>query len=584
MARKIRVKKGDEQKTVRGSRSGTHSTDRSVKLREGVVSRLQRQYGNTTVQRMVASGMLRAKLNIGKPGDKYEREADTVADRVMNMPEPRIGRQADPEAGILTRPLADRISPLAQRQIEEEEKVQSQPEEDQEPAQAKFLQRQAAEEEEPVQAKFLQRQTAEEEEPVQAKFLQRQAAEEEEPAQAKFLQRQEEEEEAAQAKFLQRQEEEEEPVRAKFIQGQEEEELQPQTEEEEAPVQAKSNNSKADRSSPAIESGIQSIRGGGRQLAESTRSFFEPRFGADFSGVKVHTDATANHLARSIKAKAFTVGRDVVFGSGQYSPDSSRGKQLLAHELTHVVQQKKETSVQRKIKTNQVALDKYFPAGLPNVKKSNSTYSITSGASYISLKKQIVSDLLLSPRVFKIKGNNLLETAINFINHVNDRKGIVKFASKKKYQFGAGTAFKMNPEYWVKVNNKWRVKPGKNSKEAYEDVNKNPQKYSIACHAATVITMLAGSGFSDLTKDRGVDDQDWVPGDWGYIKNTNFRGSPVGQEGENLINVSPNKFWGHLSKTNTYRSIGGWMNKVKAWHGAAKLLKWRKRPKRGLEN
>ena len=142
----------------------------------------------------------------------------------------------------------------------------------------------------------------------------------------------------------------------------------------------------------------------------------------------------------------------------------------------------------------------------------------------------------------------------------------------------------MNPVYWVKVNNNWRVRPGKNPKEAYEDVNKNPTKYSIACHAATVITMSAGSGFANLKKDSGVGDSDWVPGDWGYIKNTNFPGHPVGREGENLINVSPGRFWGHITKTNTYKSISAWMNKVKGWHGAAKLLKWRKRPKTGLDN
>lgn len=92
--------------------------------------------------------------------------------------------------------------------------------------------------------------------------------------------------------------------------------------------------------SPSVVSGINSIRGGGSPLPESTRAFFESRFGANFSGVRVHTDSNANHLARSINAKAFTVGKDVVFGLGQYTPETSSGRRLLGHELTHVIQQK----------------------------------------------------------------------------------------------------------------------------------------------------------------------------------------------------------------------------------------------------
>jgi hypothetical protein len=70
------------------------------------------------------------------------------------------------------------------------------------------------------------------------------------------------------------------------------------------------------------------------------RSFMEPRFGHDFSGVRIHTDPRAAESARSVSALAYTVGRDIVFDSGRYAPDSPAGKRLLAHELTHVVQQR----------------------------------------------------------------------------------------------------------------------------------------------------------------------------------------------------------------------------------------------------
>ena len=88
-----------------------------------------------------------------------------------------------------------------------------------------------------------------------------------------------------------------------------------------------------------VAAGIGALRGGGSPLPASAREFFEPRFGADFSQVRVHTDARAAGAARSIDANAFTVGRDIAFGAGQYAPQSHGGQRLLAHELTHVLQQ-----------------------------------------------------------------------------------------------------------------------------------------------------------------------------------------------------------------------------------------------------
>jgi len=110
-------------------------------------------------------------------------------------------------------------------------------------------------------------------------------------------------------------------------------------EEEEEMLQAKSAESTTPEVTPAINSDIQSLKGGGRPLSGGERCFFEPRFGADFSAVRVHSDMRAANVARSINARAFTLGRDVVFGAGEYSPETSLGRKLLAHELTHVVQQ-----------------------------------------------------------------------------------------------------------------------------------------------------------------------------------------------------------------------------------------------------
>ncbi len=83
---------------------------------------------------------------------------------------------------------------------------------------------------------------------------------------------------------------------------------------------------------------IRSASRGGASLPADIRDHFEPRFGRDFGGVRVHDDAEAADAARAVRARAYTVGSDIVFGSGEYRADTADGKRLLAHELTHVVQ------------------------------------------------------------------------------------------------------------------------------------------------------------------------------------------------------------------------------------------------------
>ena len=81
-------------------------------------------------------------------------------------------------------------------------------------------------------------------------------------------------------------------------------------------------------------------KGGGAPLDESVRTDMEGRFGQSFGDVRVHTDATASASAESVGANAYTVGSDIVFRSGQFDTSSPVGQRTLAHELTHVVQQR----------------------------------------------------------------------------------------------------------------------------------------------------------------------------------------------------------------------------------------------------
>ena len=264
------------------------------------------------------ASFLQTKLTVNAPNDAYEREADSVAARILQMPE------QDHEHRKLKGGHDDT---LIQRQEEEE-------------AQATPLQREE-EEEEAMQAAPLQRQ--EEEEEAQAAPLQREE-EEEEAMQAAPLQRQEDEEEA-QAAPLQREEEEEEAMQAERLQRQEEE-------EEEIQTLASAPRGRR-RMTARFETRLQHLKStGGVPMTPALRRFMESRFGHSFAHVRVHTNAEAAALSRETGARAFTTGRHIIFNRAEYRPASDVSRQLVAHELTHVLQQQGGLhSVQREIFT-----------------------------------------------------------------------------------------------------------------------------------------------------------------------------------------------------------------------------------------
>ncbi|MFD0861697.1 DUF4157 domain-containing protein [Sungkyunkwania multivorans] len=260
------------------------------------------------------------KLKVGKPGDKYEVEADHMADNVVNNTPDTSGvlQKMEGEEEVQQKPLASDITPIQKKEMEEE------------PAQAKEIQR--MEEEEPVQKQ-------EEEEPVQKQEEEEvQKQEEEESVQAKCKDC---EKEGAVRKM-----EEEEPVQKQEdeeVQKQEEEDVQKQEEEES--VQAKTTGSKINR--PSIESRLSSKKGSGSKMDKAVKTQMEQGFGADFSHVRIHTDSEAAQMSKKMGAQAFTHGNDIYFNKGKYDPASKDGKHLLAHELTHTIQQK--GMVQKKI-------------------------------------------------------------------------------------------------------------------------------------------------------------------------------------------------------------------------------------------
>ncbi len=132
-------------------------------------------------------------------------------------------------------------------------------------------------------------------------------------------------------------EEEEEVQMKSFQSGTPAIQLMGGMEEEEESLQMKGNGPAA--ASASLEQQLVGQRGGGQGLSPEVQQGMEQSIGADFSRVRVHTDSSAVQMNQELNARAFTNGSDIYFNSGQYQPESKGGQHLLAHELTHVVQQ-----------------------------------------------------------------------------------------------------------------------------------------------------------------------------------------------------------------------------------------------------
>ncbi len=267
------------------------------------------------------------KLKIGKPNDKYEVEADAMADQVVQ-------KLAQPSGNTTTK---NTDSEQLQKK-EEEELLQNELDVQQKP----IFESNAEQPEAEVQTKslnvpFLQAKCAacEQEEKVQKK--EDEQSEEEPDLQKKSIfESNEEDGNGVQPKLMlkkteEKPPEEEEPVQLKEI----DQKLQKQKDEE---IQTKSE-SDNETTSPDLHSRLNASKGGGSNLPDDTRSSMESGFGADFSNVKVHTGTQANDMNKELGARAFTHGSDIYFNKGEYSPGTTSGQHLLAHELTHTVQQ-----------------------------------------------------------------------------------------------------------------------------------------------------------------------------------------------------------------------------------------------------
>ena len=153
-------------------------------------------------------------------------------------------------------------------------------------------------------------------------------------------------------------------------------------------------------------SNIYSSMAGGQPLPSNVRRFMEPRFKADFSKVKIHTDTNAANLNRQVNAKAFAIKNHVFFGKDQFKPDSDDGKELIAHELTHTIQQ--GGSIQRKSNVEVNSRNE------PTVQR----LGISSARNYFANKAKHIMGFTLLTLILKrnpINGKTVLRTPVNML-------------------------------------------------------------------------------------------------------------------------------------------------------------------------
>ncbi|MCV2485104.1 DUF4157 domain-containing protein [Flavobacterium sp. SH_e] len=246
------------------------------------------------------------KLTTGAVGDKYEVEADNVADKVVNKRKTGGLLQSRSEEAVQQKPIAETVSTVQKQDL-----AQEQP-----------LQKKGAEKEED---KKVQKKSDKEED----KKVQKKGEKEED-------------------KKVQKKSDKEEDKKVQKKCADCENEDKKAQKKEEKPVQAKLKESNSVNEN--VESNLNSSKGGGNAMDKNTKREMESGFGTDFSNVNIHTDSKAVQMSEELGAQAFTHGNDVYFNKGKYNPNSKEGKHLLAHELTHTIQQtgsKKTNSVQK---------------------------------------------------------------------------------------------------------------------------------------------------------------------------------------------------------------------------------------------
>ncbi|NEQ95201.1 MAG: DUF4157 domain-containing protein [Cyanothece sp. SIO2G6] len=274
---------------------------------------------------------LQPKLTVGAVDDPYEQEADRVAAEVVQrINQPQSNKSGSQQQRGTTNTVQRQDVP------EEDEELQMQP--------VSTLQQQNIPEEDeelqmqPMESVQRQDMPAEEDEELQmspvSSLQRKEALGDEDELQMKPVVK------------LQRQEmaEEDEELQMQPISTLQRQEMAEDTNELQMQPQIERVGAAGGAVSDEFEQELNTARGGGQALAPELQAQMGQAMGADFSGVRVHTDGRSDALNQSVGARAFTTGQDVFFKRGEYQPGNRGGQELLAHELTHVVQQSGDTA------------------------------------------------------------------------------------------------------------------------------------------------------------------------------------------------------------------------------------------------
>jgi hypothetical protein len=249
---------------------------------------------------------LQAKLRVSQPGDSAELEADRVADAVMQMPDsaPQVARDADKDG--TSADIQPKCTECAMDAGDAEKKEEKAPADVTDASKTDEVQAKTDDDELQMKPDDEDLQMKPDDENLQMKP-------DDDDLQMK-------------------------PDDEDLQMKPDDEDLQMKPDDEDLQMKPDAQGSRD--VAPKLESQINSTQNGGTPLPQQTRNFFEPRFGADFSDVRIHTGSQASLAARQLDAKAFTVGNNITFSKGSFSPGTDSGKQLMAHELTHVIQQR----------------------------------------------------------------------------------------------------------------------------------------------------------------------------------------------------------------------------------------------------
>ena len=276
------------------------------------------------------------KLTTGTVGDKYETEADNVADKVVNKRKTGGLLQSRSDEAVQQKPISETISTVQKQDLAQEQPLQKKGKEKEEDK--KVQKKSDKEEDKKVQKKG----EKEEDKKVQKKSdkeedkkVQKKGEKEEDK---KVQKKSDKEEDKKVQKKGEKEEDKKVQKKCADCEGEDKKaQKKEEKKEEKKPVQAKLKESNS--VNEGIESDLNSSKGGGSAMDKNTKQEMESGFGADFSSVNIHTDSKAVQMSEELGAQAFTHGNDVYFNKGKYNPDSKEGKHLLAHELTHTIQQ-----------------------------------------------------------------------------------------------------------------------------------------------------------------------------------------------------------------------------------------------------